>query len=68
MGVGEGGTKYMFKTLGVINTNETTIIKAFKSKPSQKVKLTTYLVGSNILSSIMQGVGSGIETGVAIAC
>ena len=46
------------------------VIKTFQSKPSPKVKekLTTYLVGSNILSSIMQGVGSGIETGAVIAC
>lgn len=34
----------------------------------QNCTLTTYLVGSNMLSSMMHCVGRGIATGVAIAC
>ena len=34
----------------------------------QNCTVSTYLVGSNMLSSMMHGVGRGIDTGVAIAC
>lgn len=36
--------------------------------PVRELHISTYLVGSNMLSSMIQGVGRGIDTGVVIAC